>query len=299
MKPTVDQIAAAYLRKLSADVRSGERKEKTVDWYRSHLTKITKAEAIEINGDRRQIGTLVADDLRPGHLTELTMTNSIARVIRTLFIWASEQDYVEKDRFSKLAIPPCGERERVLERAEMVRLYKASSKILRKLLFLMRHCMARPGEVRCLVWSQIDLENRRIVLKEFKAKARRKIKARERVIPLDRVAVRFLAAMKSRSQADHLFMDRYGKPWSYNGVRCAMRTARRRAGLDGDEPIVCYHLRHTAATVATENGTPQKVLAEILGHTRIETTERYQHVRSKHLVDVIDQATGRRRTKIA
>ncbi len=65
--------------------------------------------------------------------------------------------------------------------------------------------------------------------------------------------------------------------------------------MNEGERVVCYTLRHTAATTATENGIPQKVLAEMMGHTRTETTERYQHVKADHLKKMINQATARPR----
>jgi integrase/recombinase XerC len=92
-----------------------------------------------------------------------------------------------------------------------------------------------------------------------------------------------------------VFFSTRGRPWTSNGVRCALRTARRRAGLDGDgERVVCYTLRHTGATDAIRAELPLKLLAEIMGHTRTTTTERYLHLDASDLVEAIDRLAARR-----
>ena len=73
-----------------------------------------------------------------------------------------------------------------------------------------------------------------------------------------------------------------------------MADLRVRCGLkadNGEEQIVCYHMRHAAATLATVNGIRDRVLADIMGHARTQTTARYQHVQPKDLVEAVKQAT--------
>jgi integrase len=55
-------------------------------------------------------------------------------------------------------------------------------------------------------------------------------------------------------------------------VQRAMRTANRRAGVDGITP---HHLRHAWATYAHADGAHLRDLQEVLGHKNIETTARY------------------------
>ena len=56
------------------------------------------------------------------------------------------------------------------------------------------------------------------------------------------------------------------------------------------ENIVAYTLRHTAATRACTSGVPDRVLADLMGHTSTNTTRRYQHPQLEHLADAIKQA---------
>lgn len=294
MQPSTAEVADAFYRHLDGKVLAALTSPKTLDFYRSQLPKLLAI-----------AGSVPAADLRPHHIVSLTMTNHLARSIKRLTRWAASEDFIPKDPFARMEVPPCGERQRTLTAAEMVKLYMASTRAFRRYLFLMRHTIARPGEIRDLTWADVDLEARVISLREFKAKKRRRDKARVRIIPLDRVATSMLIAMRRRtnpSPGDHVLRNRRGRALTANAVRCSMRRARDAAGLvDDGERIVCTTIRHTGATNATNNGIPQKILAELMGHTRTSTTERYQHVKSDHLVAVIDTATDRadrRRLKV-
>jgi integrase len=65
--------------------------------------------------------------------------------------------------------------------------------------------------------------------------------------------------------------------------------ALRNAGIAKPWPRL-YDLRHTAATVAMENGVHPKVVPAMLGHSRIGTTlDRYSHITDRMTEDAADQ----------
>jgi site-specific recombinase XerD len=59
--------------------------------------------------------------------------------------------------------------------------------------------------------------------------------------------------------------------------------------LAGVRPGRLHDARHTAGTLLIEQGVHLRVVQEILGHTRITTTERYTHVASPQVRDATER----------
>lgn len=282
----VRHLVDSFLAHVRLLVKAGVNEPTTLRWYSDQLAHL------------RQLGELPADALRTHHLAGIDLTNAFARALKRLFKWAAAEDLVPKDPFAKLAVPPCGARTRVLTRPELRRLYLLSSRAFRRLLFVQLRTLARPGEIRNLTWGQIDWTQRVIVLGKFKGQKKRRDQKKARPIPLSLPVLRLLKNLHrksaDRSPEARVFLAARGEPWTPNGVRCAMRTARRRAGLNGGgERVVCYTLRHTGATNAIRADVPLKLVAEIMGHARASTTERYLHLDTEDLVKAIDRVNGR------
>ena len=53
-----------------------------------------------------------------------------------------------------------------------------------------------------------------------------------------------------------------------------------------------HDARHTAATLPIEQGVHIRVVQEVLGHTRVTTTERYTHVATLQMRDVSEALWG-------
>lgn len=86
---------------------------------------------------------------------------------------------------------------------------------------------------------------------------------------------------------------------SASGVRLGQRQARRifqKACTTTGVPVHTPHaLRHSCATHMIEGGADIRVVAEHLGHTNLDTTQRYLHVAMSRLVDVYQSAHPRER----
>jgi integrase len=283
---TLRHLTDSFLTHVRLLVKAGVNEPTTLRWYKDQLSHL------------KHLADVPADALRTHHLGAIELTNAFARALKRLYKWAAAEDLVPKDPFSKLSIPPCGARTRVLTRPELRRLYLASSRAFRRLLFVQLRTIARPGEIRNLTWGQIDWDNRVIVLSKFKGQKKRRDRRKARPIPLPLPVVRLLRNLQRKAVDTtpdaRVFMAARGEAWTPNGVRCAMRTARRRAGLDGGgERVVCYTLRHTGATNAIRADVPLKLVAEIMGHARSSTTERYLHLDTADIVAAIDRMSGR------
>lgn len=290
----VKDLTRSFLAAIQVRVKLGDAEPATEAWYRAQLNKLDHA-----------AGEYPAADLRAEHLVAVEFSNAFVRVLKALFKWACDEDVglLTRDQFKKLKAPPCGERQRILERSEVRRLHLASGKLLRRFLFVMRHTIARPGEIRRMTWGVIQWERRMIVWSKFKGKKRRRDGVKVRTIPLDLSTLRLLRNMYRNRVTppgpnDPVWLDRHGKEWTANGVRCQMREARERAGLDPegvDERVVCYTMRHTSATNAVRAGVRGKLLSDIMGHARSSTTDRYLHLAGDDLVEGIDKLAAKPR----
>ena len=92
---------------------------------------------------------------------------------------------------------------------------------------------------------------------------------------------------------DYVFLTSKGRPWTNNAVRCCMRRLRKKCGFDedGQERLVAYTFRHTAATFAVANGVRDRVLADLMGHVQPSMTQKYIHLQPAHLISAIREAT--------
>jgi integrase/recombinase XerC len=72
-----------------------------------------------------------------------------------------------------------------------------------------------------------------------------------------------------------LFLNQRGQRLSARGAHDIITAIARAAGLQDDATV--HILRHTFATTLVRGGTDLVLVAELLGHARLETTRRYTH----------------------
>lgn len=284
---TILQAVERFHQHIAALVAAGFTQQTTLDGHRFQLSKLRRA-----NGD------VLCEAITQDQVYAISNTRNFLQVVQQLYSWLHRNRLINVNPIGVLRKPPVGMRERVADRHEQAAILRAADRRFRLFLVIQRHTIMRPGELRQLRWRDVDLERRVIRLRSFKAKERRRDRLRERCVPLDRYAVRILSAMRRNRQPakdDPVFPNRRGCQLTCTAVRIAFRRACKRAGIsESEERLVCYSIRHTAATEATRTGMPDRVLADIMGHTTVLTTARYQHLDATDLIEAIDRSRIRR-----
>lgn len=138
------------------------------------------------------------------------------------------------------------------------------------LIGLMYACGLRVSEVCRLRWCDFDLDRRVIRINDAKG-------GKDRYVALPE-AFHVLArrAMKVRTETDYVFRGRNDKHITTRFAQIILKRAVTAAGLPKN--VTCHTLRHAFATHLLEHGLDVRLIQELLGHHRLETTRIYTHV---------------------
>ena len=161
---------------------------------------------------------------------------------------------------------------RYLRDEDVPRLFSViSSKRDKAIFMLMLRCGLRVEEVSNLTMSALDLPRSQVFVYEGKG-------AKDRVVYLSTDAYRALAEyLEARppSRAKRVFLVEKGrckgKPIEVRGIQYCMQRYAEEAGLK----VSCHQLRHTMATQLLNADADIVTIQDLLGHTRIKTTQRY------------------------
>lgn len=131
----------------------------------------------------------------------------------------------------------------------------------------------RPSEIFNLKWSEVDLEEKHVILLDTKNRE-------NRCISLDDESVFLFQNLKNSDPtgAGLVFKNSHGE--RYNKIPKVFKTAVRQLGLNHGvthrrNRVVFYTLRHTYATYIKALGYSDSVLKDMMGHRSIQTTQRY------------------------
>ena len=158
---------------------------------------------------------------------------------------------------------------------EVDKLFECIKKLRDRVIFkIMLRCGLRVEEMANLAREDIYLRRRLIHVKNGKGN-------KDRVVFMSNDALIDLAEYLEERAFSHekkLFLVEKGtfrgKPISVRGIQKRIEYYAKKAGLK----MSCHHLRHTMATQLLNAGMDLVSIQDLLGHTRIKTTERYTKV---------------------
>jgi integrase len=229
-------------------------------------------------GDK-SISEISLDDIECIHLKlkdKPTTANRVLSLVSKFFSWCEKKGFVN-DALSlskKLVRYQENKILRFLSQKQMKDIWKTIerlqksdklNKIPANALKLIILTGARKNEILSLKWTDLDLDNYRIILSDSKTGFK--------VIYLSQQAVDILNGMDrddpfvfpSKSASGHLF----DLQWQWQLIL-------KEADLNGRWRI--HDLRHGFASTAVNNGGSLSYIGFLLGHKRSSTTERYAHV---------------------
>ena len=123
--------------------------------------------------------------------------------------------------------------------------------------------------------------------------------SKERIVPIGDYATEYLfkyidgARNKNHGRfSEYVFLNRYGEPLSRVYFFKQVKKYAEMAGIKTE--ISPHTLRHCFATHMLENGADLRMVQEILGHSKISTTQIYTNVSSKHILSAYDLYSRRK-----
>jgi len=138
----------------------------------------------------------------------------------------------------------------------------------------------RPGEVGKLRWSDVDLEKRRITIRQRNDKAREKF---DRIIAMADETHAVLSELASEPHIPAAFI------FGQHDYRTSIELARTRAKLSYVTP---HHLRHARLTELASKTQDVAALQYLAGHRNLSTTDRYVRSRAQRTEELLKTANS-------
>jgi integrase len=245
-----------------------------------YYQKILRAHIVPAFGEL-QIGAITRYDVESflADRSRLYCRNTLRGMRVTLgrvLTWAVECGWLQKNPCSGVKLPQARERvvRTILKPDSVLAIVRELNEPYATLVLFLAITGLRIGEAIAIKWSDLDGDVLRVSRRIYEGKADSpKTKRSIRELPIPQA---LLSRMRALGSGEWVFRARNGSPVNPgNALKRYVRPAVNRASLS----IGGWHdFRHTLTTSLRKRGWSPKVIAEIVGHSSVNTTERiYDH----------------------
>jgi integrase len=240
-----------------------------------HLGEVNRWTLSDFVSTRKRLG-----------VTDATIQRDLA-FLSSVFTMANRWGWVDTNpvtSFNKKTLKESRPRTRFITREEFARLHDAASDDLKPILVLTVETGLRKEELLGLTIASIDLRRRELHLEETKT-------SNPRRVPLSPLALGTIRELleRSRPRSPYLFCKTDGA--HIGNPKKAFIGACRRAGI---QDFRFHDLRHTFASWWVQGGGDLYRLSRILGHTTLQMSARYGHLRTDDLHDELERVAQKR-----
>jgi integrase/recombinase XerD len=263
----------------------------TVDCYKDDLDIFFKFINAE---DTDQLSFSNIDDFISFLSSNGKSSKTIVRRATTVrsFFYFLQQENIIKHESTIIEMPKIGDylptvlsTEEVEELFDVIDLTTKEGIRDRAMLELMYACGLRVSELLTLKKSAISS-----TLNCLKIKGKGN---KERLVPIGDYAIEYLnlyveEVRKSNpgKNTDYIFLNKYGKPLTRQFFWQQIKKYAALANISSN--ISPHTLRHSFATHLLENGAELRMVQDMLGHSKISTTQIYTHISSKRILSIYD-----------
>ena len=238
-------------------------------------------------GDIRDYREYLQEQIPP--LAPATMNRRLA-ALRRFFSWAKETGWTQSQPTERIRnVETTDHGPRSLDRKQWHRLQRSVEQAKGKqgvrdhcILLLLYHTGLRAGELAAVRLSDLTLSERSGYVQVRRGKGNK-----SRRVPLNaeaRSALHEYLRVRPSCAGPSLLVGQRGEPLSAHAIYDVVVKYGHRAGL---EDVTPHTLRHTFARVPIASGVPLSDVADLLGHSSLDTTRIYTKASETDLAAVV------------
>ena len=209
-----------------------------------------------------------------------------------LFSWAKKEGFllanpakgvepIRSPHLLPLRVLSIEEIERVLRQANLNKPNGLRDRAMMEILYA---SALRRQELLNLKKEDLDHDRRLLWVREGKGR-------KDRVVPISRRALYWISQYEAKARSsflplgkdsDLLFLNPQGET-----LKGELKIKKYISQALPQKEGSCHLFRHSVATILLEQGCDIRLLQEFLGHSRLDTTQRYLHIRPQELKKII------------